>query len=50
MEFVDDLESLLGSFMDISNALIKAGFIFQSESKIFEVIDLFYCHACDGSV
>ena len=42
-EFVYDMESLLGSFMDSSEICIV-----YTESKIFEVVDLFYCLATTG--
>lgn len=41
------MESLLRPFVDVSD-VVKCEFIVYSESKILEVIDLFYCFAVDG--
>lgn len=37
------MESLLRPFVDASDVLIKCRFIVYSESKVFEVADLFNC-------
>lgn len=43
-EFADDMESLLGLLMDISDVLIRTEFIVSSKSKIFQAADLLSCH------
>ena len=47
-KFKYDVESLLGSFMLISDVIVKAEFILIHDSKISKAICLFDCLAVDG--
>lgn len=48
IEFTDDVESFGECLLDVSDMLIKAEFIFEGESKLFEATDLSYCPAVNG--
>lgn len=45
---MDDMESLLRPFVDVSNVLIECQFIVHSESQLPEVAKLFKCLVVDG--
>lgn len=46
-EFPDGRESLLATFMDISDVLIEAQFIVQGESEVFVALYSLYCYVID---
>lgn len=48
LELADDMESLLGMFMDVGDVLIKCQFIVYSESEVFKTSYIFYNFVMGG--